>query len=80
MIHLVGVLVSIACVAPQFVELPMTNGERDALMICLRVFVILLVFSHAVTYALLRYRPRPGELLTWSVCILTIGVEMMRAG
>lgn len=59
-----------------------SNHQPSETLIIFRLFfaglMLLLLLSHLVTYALLRYRPRTKEIIVWSALAISLFREMAR--
>ena len=78
MLFLVECIVSIVSVAATFLLGSLPGELAVAIRFCLSGFLLLLVLSHVVTYALLRYRPRLKEAGAWTAVAVAIVVEFSK--
>lgn len=78
MLFLVECIASVAGAAAAWWLGPSMEGLVYAVRASLGAFLVLLVLAHAVTYALLAYRPRVKELLLWGAIAAAVGVELVR--
>jgi hypothetical protein len=80
MLFLVECIVASASFAASVLLGASADGLVQAIRFSLGGFLLLLVFSHGVTYALLRYRPRLKEVAAWTAIAVAVVIELARNG
>lgn len=78
MLFLVEGITALASFGASLLLPPSGDGSVYALRMCLAGFLLLLICSHAVTYALLCYWPKAKEIVAWSALSGAIVLEIAR--
>jgi hypothetical protein len=78
MLFLVEAITTLVSAAAAWLLGPAMDGLVYAVRASLGSFLVLLIFAHVVTYALLGYRPRWKELLLWGAMAAVVVIELVR--